>query len=205
MTELSAPDMRVPPPAWQPWRCLSLGFILSSLEPAISYFGFSFLCVECVPMYCSPLYWVVRMRWESAKWSHWQNQPPDHVFETLPLSMMLLLWFSWLQSKLDWGPHFICKCFCCCFEPVDIEDAKTDKWGIFMALALGYNHQQMSEGQRQKSEFYNRTASESNVYLNSFHYPDHSYKDQAFDTLSLDSSDSMETSISACSPDNISR
>ncbi|XP_043305002.1 pleckstrin homology-like domain family B member 2 isoform X5 [Cervus canadensis] len=69
----------------------------------------------------------------------------------------------------------------------------------------GYNHQQMSEGQRQKSsEFYNRTASESNVYLNSFHYPDHSYKDQAFDTLSLDSSDSMETSISACSPDNVS-
>ncbi|XP_059020162.1 pleckstrin homology-like domain family B member 2 isoform X16 [Mustela lutreola] len=69
----------------------------------------------------------------------------------------------------------------------------------------GYNHQQMSEGQRQKSsDFYNRTASESNVYLNSFHYPNHSYKDQAFDTLSLDSSDSMETSISACSPDNIS-
>ncbi|XP_032708057.1 pleckstrin homology-like domain family B member 2 isoform X14 [Lontra canadensis] len=69
----------------------------------------------------------------------------------------------------------------------------------------GYNHQQMSEGQRQKSsDFYNRTASESNVYLNSFHYPDHSYKDQAFDTLSLDSSDSLETSISACSPDNIS-
>ncbi|XP_045641183.1 pleckstrin homology-like domain family B member 2 isoform X5 [Ursus americanus] len=74
-----------------------------------------------------------------------------------------------------------------------------------MNFSAGYNHQQMSEGQRQKSsEFYNRTASESNVYLNSFHYPDHSYKDQAFDTLSLDSSDSMETSISACSPDNIS-
>ncbi|XP_011220795.2 pleckstrin homology-like domain family B member 2 isoform X6 [Ailuropoda melanoleuca] len=72
-------------------------------------------------------------------------------------------------------------------------------------MLRGYNHQQMSEGQRQKSsEFYNRTASESNVYLNSFHYPDLSYKDQAFDTLSLDSSDSMETSISACSPDNIS-
>ncbi|KAM9088302.1 pleckstrin homology-like domain family B member 2 isoform 6-T8 [Megaptera novaeangliae] len=72
-------------------------------------------------------------------------------------------------------------------------------------MLRGYNHQQMSEGQRQKSsEFYSRTASESNVYLNSFHYPDHSYKDQAFDTLSLDSSDSMETSISACSPDNIS-
>ncbi|XP_006270636.1 pleckstrin homology-like domain family B member 2 isoform X3 [Alligator mississippiensis] len=69
----------------------------------------------------------------------------------------------------------------------------------------GYNHQHICEEQRQKSpEFYSRTASESNVYLNSFHYPDHSYKDHAFDTLSLDSSDSMETSISACSPDNIS-
>ncbi|CAO2631835.1 Pleckstrin homology-like domain family B member 2 [Lemmus lemmus] len=71
-------------------------------------------------------------------------------------------------------------------------------------MLRGYNHQQMSEGQRQKPEFYSRTASESNVYLNSFHYPDHSYKDQAYDTLSLDSLDSMETSISACSPDNIS-
>uniref|UniRef100_A0A673V0M8 PH domain-containing protein n=1 Tax=Suricata suricatta TaxID=37032 RepID=A0A673V0M8_SURSU len=72
-------------------------------------------------------------------------------------------------------------------------------------MLRGYNHQQTSEGHRQKSsEFYSRTASESNVYLNSFHYPDHSYKDQAFDSLSLDSSDSMETSISACSPDNIS-
>lgn len=71
-------------------------------------------------------------------------------------------------------------------------------------MLRGYNHQQMSEGQRQKPEFYSRTASESNVYLNSFHYPDRSYKDQAYDTLSLDSSDSMETSISACSPDNIS-
>ncbi|NWU74083.1 PHLB2 protein, partial [Onychorhynchus coronatus] len=69
----------------------------------------------------------------------------------------------------------------------------------------GYNNQRICENQRQKSpEFYSRTASESNVYLNSFHYPDRSYKDHAFDTLSLDSSDSMETSISACSPDNIS-
>ena len=95
-----------------------------------------------------------------------------------------------------------------------LEDLRLKKMrhaNIFMALSLGYNHQQMSEGQRQKSsEFCNRTASESNVYLNSFHYPDHSYKDQAFDTLSLDSSDSMETSISTggnsvCSPDNMSR
>ncbi|XP_015261447.1 PREDICTED: pleckstrin homology-like domain family B member 2 [Gekko japonicus] len=73
------------------------------------------------------------------------------------------------------------------------------------ASIKGYNHQLICEDESQKSpEFYSRTASESNVYLNTFHYPDHSYKDHAFDTLSLDSSDSMETSISACSPDNIS-
>ncbi|XP_053163904.1 pleckstrin homology-like domain family B member 2 isoform X5 [Hemicordylus capensis] len=73
------------------------------------------------------------------------------------------------------------------------------------ASVKGYNHQHICENQGQKSpEFYSRTSSESNVYLNTFHYPDHSFKDHAFDTLSLDSSDSMETSISACSPDNIS-
>ncbi|XP_077198291.1 pleckstrin homology-like domain family B member 2 isoform X8 [Paroedura picta] len=73
------------------------------------------------------------------------------------------------------------------------------------ASIKGYNHQLICEDESQKCpEFYNRTASESNVYLNTFHYPDHSYKDHAFDTLSLDSSDSMETSISACSPDNVS-
>ncbi|XP_053242287.1 pleckstrin homology-like domain family B member 2 isoform X7 [Podarcis raffonei] len=73
------------------------------------------------------------------------------------------------------------------------------------ASIKGYNNQHICEDQIQKSpQFYNRTASESNVYLNAFHYPDHNFKDHAFDTLSLDSSDSMETSISACSPDNIS-
>ncbi|XP_046899356.1 pleckstrin homology-like domain family B member 2 isoform X3 [Hypomesus transpacificus] len=46
-----------------------------------------------------------------------------------------------------------------------------------------------------------RTVSESNVFQESSCYTDNGH---AFDTLSVDSSDSMETSISACSPDNIS-
>ncbi|XP_062309565.1 pleckstrin homology-like domain family B member 2 [Osmerus eperlanus] len=46
-----------------------------------------------------------------------------------------------------------------------------------------------------------RTGSESNVLQESSCYTDNGH---AFDTLSVDSSDSMETSISACSPDNIS-
>ncbi|XP_069061037.1 pleckstrin homology-like domain family B member 2 isoform X1 [Pleurodeles waltl] len=67
------------------------------------------------------------------------------------------------------------------------------------------NSEQLREQQRQKSpDLYSRAASESNVFLDNFRYPDHSYKSQTFDTLSLDSSDSMETSVSACSPDNIS-
>ncbi|XP_039219995.1 pleckstrin homology-like domain family B member 2 isoform X2 [Crotalus tigris] len=78
----------------------------------------------------------------------------------------------------------------------DLESRRTRK---------GYNHQHLHEDQSQKSpEFYSRTASESNMYLNTFHYPNSNLKDHTFDTLSLDSSDSMETSISACSPDNIS-
>ncbi|MGH0165158.1 UNVERIFIED_CONTAM: hypothetical protein FKN15_065266 [Acipenser sinensis] len=82
-------------------------------------------------------------------------------------------------------------------SPKDLEPRRKHK---------GHNHDHMSEEQRQRSpEFYSRAASESNVYLDSFHYADDGYKDRAFDTLSLDSSDSMETSISACSPDNISR
>ena len=46
-----------------------------------------------------------------------------------------------------------------------------------------------------------RAASQTNVYLDAFGYRDN----QAFDTMSVDSTDSIETSISACSPDNVSR
>ncbi|XP_039220001.1 pleckstrin homology-like domain family B member 2 isoform X7 [Crotalus tigris] len=83
----------------------------------------------------------------------------------------------------------------------DLESRRTRKG----KSKKGYNHQHLHEDQSQKSpEFYSRTASESNMYLNTFHYPNSNLKDHTFDTLSLDSSDSMETSISACSPDNIS-
>ncbi|KAG7527050.1 pleckstrin-likey-like domain family B member 2 isoform X3 [Solea senegalensis] len=45
-----------------------------------------------------------------------------------------------------------------------------------------------------------RAASQTNVYLDAYGYRDN----QAFDTMSVDSTDSIETSISACSPDNVS-
>ncbi|XP_035289843.1 pleckstrin homology-like domain family B member 2 isoform X2 [Anguilla anguilla] len=68
----------------------------------------------------------------------------------------------------------------------------------------GYTQLYLNEELRQRqrlSDLSSRTVSESNVYLDSLHCRDNGH---AFDTLSMDSSDSMETSISACSPDNVS-
>ncbi|XP_068186482.1 pleckstrin homology-like domain family B member 2 [Antennarius striatus] len=59
----------------------------------------------------------------------------------------------------------------------------------------------MSEDRQRRSDICSRMISESNVFLDSFSYPDNS---QTSDTVSVDSSDSLETSFSACSPDNIS-
>ncbi|XP_003971330.2 pleckstrin homology-like domain family B member 2 [Takifugu rubripes] len=63
------------------------------------------------------------------------------------------------------------------------------------------NSHGLSEEQQRRSDFCSRMASEPNVFLDSFSYPDNS---QASDTISVESSDSLETSFSACSPDNIS-
>ncbi|XP_068571909.1 pleckstrin homology-like domain family B member 2 isoform X2 [Cebidichthys violaceus] len=59
----------------------------------------------------------------------------------------------------------------------------------------------MNEDRQRRSDFCSRMVSEPSVFLDSFTYLDHS---QASDTVSVDSSDSLETSFSACSPDNIS-
>ncbi|KAI1891270.1 hypothetical protein AGOR_G00142040 [Albula goreensis] len=67
-------------------------------------------------------------------------------------------------------------------------------------LHKGHSHHLVAEDHRQRlSDLCSRSGSQSNVYLD--YYGDNGH---AFDTLSVDSSDSMETSISACSPDNIS-
>ncbi|XP_043082000.1 pleckstrin homology-like domain family B member 2 isoform X8 [Puntigrus tetrazona] len=69
-------------------------------------------------------------------------------------------------------------------------------------LHKGHSQQHIGEEHRTRmSDLSGRTSSQTNVYLDSFGYQDNG---RAFDTLSVDSSDSMETSISACSPDNVS-
>ncbi|XP_069569411.1 pleckstrin homology-like domain family B member 2 isoform X1 [Brachyistius frenatus] len=65
----------------------------------------------------------------------------------------------------------------------------------------GNSHAHMNEDRQRRSDFCNRMISEPDMFLDSFSYPDNS---QASDTVSVDSSDSLETSFSACSPDNIS-
>uniref|UniRef100_A0A8C6P6Z2 PH domain-containing protein n=1 Tax=Nothobranchius furzeri TaxID=105023 RepID=A0A8C6P6Z2_NOTFU len=65
-------------------------------------------------------------------------------------------------------------------------------------LPKGTNtNKQIYKVNRTKSE---TAASQTNVYLDAFGYRDN----QAFDTMSVDSSDSIETSISAYTPDNVS-
>ncbi|KAK9953240.1 hypothetical protein ABG768_017248 [Culter alburnus] len=69
-------------------------------------------------------------------------------------------------------------------------------------LHKGHSQQHIGEEHRTRlSDLGGRASSQNNVYLDSYGYQDNG---RAFDTLSMDSSDSMETSISACSPDNVS-
>ncbi|XP_076025062.1 pleckstrin homology-like domain family B member 2 [Genypterus blacodes] len=65
----------------------------------------------------------------------------------------------------------------------------------------GNSHVHMNEDRQRRSDFCSRLVSEHNVFLDAFSYADNS---QISDTVSVDSSDSLETSFSACSPDNIS-
>ncbi|XP_044227277.1 pleckstrin homology-like domain family B member 2 isoform X1 [Thunnus albacares] len=79
------------------------------------------------------------------------------------------------------------------FSPRDLNTRRLPK--------TGNSHAHMNEERQRRSDFCSRMVSEPNVFLDSFTYPDNS---QASDTVSVDSSDSLETSFSACSPDNIS-
>ncbi|XP_041948979.1 pleckstrin homology-like domain family B member 2 isoform X2 [Alosa sapidissima] len=70
-------------------------------------------------------------------------------------------------------------------------------------LKAGHVGQLYINEERQRiSDLCSRAASESSVYLDPYQYLDGS--NQPYDSLSLGSSGSLDTSISACSPDNIS-
>ncbi|XP_054893443.1 pleckstrin homology-like domain family B member 2 isoform X1 [Poeciliopsis prolifica] len=72
--------------------------------------------------------------------------------------------------------------------------------GSILPRILSLSSKETESRRLQKGQSGSRAASQTNVYLDAFGYREN----QAFDTLSVDSSDSIDTSISACSPDNVS-
>ncbi|XP_040921763.1 pleckstrin homology-like domain family B member 1 isoform X2 [Toxotes jaculatrix] len=72
--------------------------------------------------------------------------------------------------------------------------------GSILPRILSLSSKEMESRRLHKGQPGSRAASQTNVYLDAFGYRDN----QAFDTMSVDSTDSIETSISACSPDNVS-
>eukprot|EP00066_Takifugu_rubripes_P016879 XP_011606145.1 PREDICTED: pleckstrin homology-like domain family B member 1 isoform X2 [Takifugu rubripes] len=72
--------------------------------------------------------------------------------------------------------------------------------GSILPRMLSLSSKEAESRRLHKGQPASRAASQTNVYLDAFGFRDN----QAFDTMSLDSTDSIETSISACSPDNVS-
>ncbi|XP_041823811.1 pleckstrin homology-like domain family B member 2 isoform X2 [Melanotaenia boesemani] len=72
--------------------------------------------------------------------------------------------------------------------------------GSILPRILSFSNKESETRRLHRGQQGSRAASQTNVYLDAFGYRDN----QAFDTMSVDSSDSIETSISACSPDNVS-
>ncbi|KAM4534284.1 pleckstrin homology-like domain family B member 2 isoform 4-T4 [Odontesthes bonariensis] len=78
--------------------------------------------------------------------------------------------------------------------------AQSTSCGSILPRIFSLSNKESESRRLHKGQQGSRAASQTNVYLDAFGYRDN----QAFDTLSVDSSDSIETSISACSPDNVS-
>ncbi|XP_034562343.1 pleckstrin homology-like domain family B member 2 isoform X3 [Notolabrus celidotus] len=72
--------------------------------------------------------------------------------------------------------------------------------GSILPRIFSLSNKETEPRRLQKGQPSSRAASQTNVYLDTFGYRGN----QAFDTISVDSTDSIETSISACSPDNVS-
>ncbi|KAM3593054.1 uncharacterized protein V6R79_005212 [Siganus canaliculatus] len=72
--------------------------------------------------------------------------------------------------------------------------------GSILPRILSLSSKESDPRRLHKGQPGSRAASQTNVYLDTFGFRDN----QAFDTMSVDSTDSIETSISACSPDNVS-
>ncbi|XP_061569940.1 pleckstrin homology-like domain family B member 2 isoform X2 [Cololabis saira] len=83
-----------------------------------------------------------------------------------------------------------------CHQPL----VQSTSCGSILPKIFSLTNKESESRRLHKGQPGSRAASQTNVYLDTFGYRDN----QAFDTMSVDSSDSIDTSISACSPDNVS-
>ncbi|XP_005722507.1 pleckstrin homology-like domain family B member 1 isoform X3 [Pundamilia nyererei] len=120
-----------------------------------------------------------------------EKESCSHLSDTLPRK----------KTATAMNPQFMCATLGRSFPTKSHQPlVQTTSCGSILPRILSLSNKESESRRLHKGQPSSRAASQTNVYLDAFGYREN----QAFDTMSVDSSDSIETSISACSPDNIS-
>ncbi|XP_030612177.1 pleckstrin homology-like domain family B member 1 isoform X5 [Archocentrus centrarchus] len=120
-----------------------------------------------------------------------EKEGGSHLSDTLPRK----------KTTPTMNPQFMCATLGRSFPTKSHQPlVQSTSCGSILPRILSLSNKESECRRLHKGQSSSRAASQTNVYLDSFGYRDN----QAFDTMSVDSSDSIETSISACSPDNVS-
>ncbi|XP_068199867.1 pleckstrin homology-like domain family B member 2 isoform X2 [Antennarius striatus] len=115
----------------------------------------------------------------------------SHLSDTLPRK----------KTTSTGMPQFTCSTLGRNFPPKSHQPlVQSTSCGSILPRILSLSNKEAESRRLHKGQNGSRAASQTNVYLDTFGYRDN----QPFDTMSVDSTDSIETSISACSPDNVS-
>ncbi|XP_036935218.1 pleckstrin homology-like domain family B member 1 isoform X2 [Acanthopagrus latus] len=111
----------------------------------------------------------------------------SHLSDTLPRK----------KTTPAMTPHFMCATLGRSFPNKSHQPlVQSSSCGSILPRMFSLSNKDTEPRRLHKGQPGSRAASQTNVYLD--------YRDQAFDTMSVDSTDSIETSVSACSPDNVS-
>ncbi|XP_035765291.1 pleckstrin homology-like domain family B member 2 isoform X4 [Neolamprologus brichardi] len=120
-----------------------------------------------------------------------EKESGSHLSDTLPRK----------KTATAMNPQFMCATLGRSFPTKSHQPlVQSTSCGSILPRILSLSNKESESRRLHKGQPSSRAASQTNVYLDAFGYREN----QAFDTMSVDSSDSIETSISACSPDNIS-
>ncbi|CAN9506135.1 unnamed protein product [Ophioblennius macclurei] len=120
-----------------------------------------------------------------------EKEGGSHLSDTLPRK----------KTTPTMNPQFTCATLGRSFPTKSHQPlVQSTSCGSILPRILSLSSKEAESRRLHKGPSSSRAASQTNVYLDAFGYREN----QAFDTMSVDSSDSIETSISACSPDNVS-